>query len=648
MLCPPPPGRRRRPLLTLLLPALLFLPLTACEPPGDALAGAPETSDLLHASFDNFNDPDPNATAPTRNQDLTGRQVYPKDNWWNLEVTDFPVDPNSDAYIAFIGRDMRTHPDFAKPPYGIPYIVVPGDQPLEPITYVKYGNESDSEWSGRPGGFPIPVEARTEENWIQQGVPGGHTTGDRHLSIIDRDNWVLYELWNTYWNVELQRWEAGSGAVFDLNSNQRRPEGWTSADAAGMALFPGYVRYDEVFGQGEIEHAFRVTLSTTNGYVWPANHKAGATQGALPMGARLRLKPDVDLSGYPPEAQKIFRALKKYGLIVADNGGPLFITGTMDPRWNNHILNPAFHSLTGKDFEVLELGYEPETTEPPTSPPPPSDPPQDPPQDPPPSDPPQDPPPSDPPTENQLPTADPGGPYAEELGATVQLDGSGSSDPEGPVVGWAWDFGDGTKGSGERPTHVYPAAGTYTVSLIVKDGDDASSAAVETTVEIRETPKPNISLDAWIRTRSKQVRLYWTGAVGKRVDVERNGVVVKHTRNDGAARDMPPTTSGSYTYRLCERGTATCSNPSTVVYGATASAANMKLRTRVESDGKVRLDWSGAPGSRVDIERNGVVHRSTTNDGATKDRVPGSGTYKYRICEQDTGMCTAASTAVVP
>ena len=634
MVCPPPPGRRRRPITGVLLTAVVFLPLTACEPPADALAASPEIENSLLASLDNFNDPDPNAVGPTRNQDLTGRQVFPRDNWWNLEVTNAPVDPYSDDYIAFIGRDMRTHPDFAKPPYGIPYIVVPGDQPLEPITYVKYGNESDSEWSGRPGGFPIPVEARTEENWIQQGVPGGHTTGDRHLSIVDRDNWVLYELWNTYWNDELERWEAGSGAVFDLSINQRRPENWTSADAAGMALFPGYVRWDEVFGDGEIEHAFRVTLSTTNGMVWPANHKAGATQGALPMGARLRLKPDVDLSAYPPEAQKIFRALKKYGLIVADNGGPLFITGTMDPRWDNHVLNPAFHALTGKDFEVLELGWKPETTDPPTTPP-------------------QDPPPSDPPPENKAPTAVAGGPYAEDFGVAVQLDGSGSSDPEGPVAGWAWDFGDGADGSGERPTHIYPSAGTYTVTLVVEDGEGALSAPARTTVEIREEAVSNITLATRILTPSKRVRLDWSGAAGARVDIERNGVIVRGTKNDGATNDTPPGRSGSFSYRLCEQGTENCSKPSIVEFGGSPVTArtvdsSITLETRVEINGKVRLDWSGAPGSRVDIERNGVLFRATTNDGATKDRVPGPGAYTYRICEKETGTCSEASTAVVP
>ncbi len=409
---PPARGRGARPWLLVLVGCTISI--AGCEPPGEALEPPISTENALLATLDDFSNPPSDATYPVRNQDLSDRQVFPKDNWWNLDITNAPVDPGSYAYLEFIGLDMRTHPDFAPPPWGIPYIVVPGDQPLEPVTFVLYGYESDDEWAGRPGGYPIPIQARTEPNWIQQSVAGGHTTGDRHMSIIDRDNWILYELWNAYWNEELQRWEAGSGAVFDLSINHRRPEGWTSADAAGMALFPGYVRYDEAFGEGEIEHAFRVTLSVTNGYVWPANHRAGATPGALPMGARLRLKQSVDLSGYPPEAQKIFRAMKKYGLIVADNGGPMFVTGTMDPRWDNHTLNPAFHSLTAKDFEVIELGWRPEDPEePPTAPPPGEEPPTEP---PPPEEPPTEPPPPDeePPTEPPPPEEPPTEPTPDE------------------------------------------------------------------------------------------------------------------------------------------------------------------------------------------------------------------------------------------
>ena len=160
------------------------------------------------------------------------------------------------------------------------------------------------------------------------------------------------------------QWHAGSGAAFDLNSNTRRPEGWTSADAAGLAIVPGLVRYDEVFGSQEIGHTFRMTVRATNGYVYPASHHAGSSQGALPMGARLRLKASRNISGFTPEVQRIFRAMQRYGLIVADNGSDMYISGTYDTRWNNGVLNPAFSTLTANDVEVISLGYRPSTLPP--------------------------------------------------------------------------------------------------------------------------------------------------------------------------------------------------------------------------------------------------------------------------------------------
>jgi hypothetical protein len=142
-----------------------------------------------------------------------------------------------------------------------------------------------------------------------------------------------------------------------MSRNDRRPDGWTSADAAGLAIFPGLVRYDEALAAGEITHAFRVTTRGSNGYVWPASHAAGTNASAPPLGARLRLKASKDLSGFTPEVQRIFRAMKRYGLIVADNGSDMYISGTMDARWNNDVLNPAFSALTADDFEVLQLGW---------------------------------------------------------------------------------------------------------------------------------------------------------------------------------------------------------------------------------------------------------------------------------------------------
>ena len=303
--------------------------------------------------------------AAVRNEPLTGRQVFPVSNWWNQDISAAPVDPRSQQIIDWIsGRNTnpsairRLHPDFGPPPYGIPYVVVSGDQPRVPVTFVDYGDESDAGAPGLPG-YPVPDEARTSPNYIEGGIAGGGTSGDRHLLIVDRDRWLLYETFATRWNAAAARWEAGSGAVFDLATNGRRPEGWTSADAAGLAIFPGLIRYDEVFSGGEIRHAFRVTSRATNGYVWPASHRAGSTAGAPPLGARLRLKTTKDISGYTPELQRIFRAMQRYGLIVADNGSDMYVSGTMDARWNNDVLNPAFRSLTADDFDVIQLGITP-------------------------------------------------------------------------------------------------------------------------------------------------------------------------------------------------------------------------------------------------------------------------------------------------
>jgi hypothetical protein len=304
------------------------------------------------------------------NEDLTGFQVFPADNWWNLEITSAPVDDSSQELIDWVsGRTpsnptavRRLHPDFGPPPYGMPYITVPGDQPLMPVAFVLYGGESDPGAPGRPPGYPIPTEARTLPGYIEGGVPGGGSSGDRHMLLIDRDHWLLFETWATRWNSTLSRWEAGSGAVWNLSTNDRRPEGWTSADAAGLAIFPGLIRCDEAFGTEPIRHAFRFTARDTNGYVWPASHEAGSNPDAPPMGARFRLKASKDLSGYTPEVRRIFQAMKTYGLILADNGSDMYIQGTMDARWDNDILNPAFATLTADDFEVIRLGWTPQTS----------------------------------------------------------------------------------------------------------------------------------------------------------------------------------------------------------------------------------------------------------------------------------------------
>jgi hypothetical protein len=287
--------------------------------------------------------------------DFGGRRLFPDDNWWNLDISNAPVDPQSSAYIDYVGRTRASHPDFGPPPYGIPYIGVGGDQSRVPITFTAYGSESDSGFGGEPG-YPIPAAAATQPNYIEGGVPGGGSSGDRHLLVVDRDRWLLFELFAAHWNAGAQRWEAASGAVFNLASNARRPEGWTSADAAGLAILPGLVRYDEAV-RGPIRHALRVTVRATNGYVWPASHRAGSSSGALPMGARLRLKATKDSSSYPTYIRNIFRGMQTHGLIVADNGSDLYVTGAMDSRWNNSELNPAFAALRGDDFDVIQLGW---------------------------------------------------------------------------------------------------------------------------------------------------------------------------------------------------------------------------------------------------------------------------------------------------
>ncbi|MDQ6800980.1 MAG: hypothetical protein M3041_09105 [Acidobacteriota bacterium] len=300
-----------------------------------------------------------------RGGDLPGPlPLFPADHWWNVDISSAPVDANSTAYINFIGASKRLHPDFggesgvpSAPIYGMPYIVVAGSQPLVPVVF-DYDDESDPGAPGRPPGYPIPEQAKSEQRWIEGGLAGNdpRADGDRHMLIVDRDNRILYELYALRWTG---RWEAGSGAVFPLDSNTQRPDGWTSADAAGLEILPGLVRYDEVFGSAPIRHGFRFTVRSSNGYVFPGSHRAGSTSGALPMGARLRLKGSKDISAFAEPVRRIFQAMKTYGLIVADNGTDMYISGTYDTSWDNDVLNPAFAALTASDFEVVKLGWRP-------------------------------------------------------------------------------------------------------------------------------------------------------------------------------------------------------------------------------------------------------------------------------------------------
>jgi hypothetical protein len=301
--------------------------------------------------------------------------LFPADNWWNADISKAPKDTNSAKFITFIGTTRKLHPDMGASAHdpndtqqidGLPYIVVAGTQKLVPVTF-RYSGESDTGAPGRPAGYPIPEQVKTKAGWMEGGAPAGSTStndsnkGDRHMLIVDKDNKILYELFAAKWNATAKRWEAGSGAVWPLTQNRRRTEGWTSADASGMAILPGLIRYDEAFGTAPIKHALRVTVRATNGFVFPASHKAGSTTGALPMGARLRLKSTVNISSYPAHVQRIFQAMKTYGLIVADNGSDMFITGTSDPRWDAQMggMNTAFKALNASMFEVVKLGWKP-------------------------------------------------------------------------------------------------------------------------------------------------------------------------------------------------------------------------------------------------------------------------------------------------
>ncbi|MCX7013841.1 MAG: hypothetical protein NTW86_15030 [Candidatus Sumerlaeota bacterium] len=287
--------------------------------------------------------------------------LLPATNWWNANVSQAPLDPHSQQIIDFInnGGNRPLHPDWGAAPYGIPYCTVAGDQPLANVVF-QYDDESDHAAPGRPPGYPIPTEAKTQAGWIEGCVAGGGASGDRHMLIVDCDHRILFELYALHWVASRNRWEAGSGAIWPLDDNTRRPDTWTSADAAGLAILPGLVRYDEVYGPDPIRHAFRFTVRDSAGYcVYPASHVAGGNPSAPPLGARLRLKAGVDISTFDPHVQKIFQAMKTYGLILADNGSDMYITGSYDPRWDMDVYVPAFRGLHASDFEAIQLGWKP-------------------------------------------------------------------------------------------------------------------------------------------------------------------------------------------------------------------------------------------------------------------------------------------------
>jgi hypothetical protein len=268
--------------------------------------------------------------------------VFPADNPWNQRVDRLPVAADSGRLIAEIGLGSHVHPDFGSgtyngEPIGIPYAIVSNRTRRVPVAF-QYASESDRRRYPLPANVPI------------EGGPS--STGDRHVIVVDRQSCVDYELFSAYPRDGGRRWTAGSGAIFNLRSDHLRPAGWTSADAAGLPILPGLARYDEV-ARGAIDHALRFTAPCTGrSYVYPARHVASTCSGP-PMGLRVRLRANVDISGLPRQARVVAEALKRYGMLLADNGSPWYISGAPNAGWNNDALH-ALGGLSGRDFEVVD------------------------------------------------------------------------------------------------------------------------------------------------------------------------------------------------------------------------------------------------------------------------------------------------------
>jgi hypothetical protein len=278
---------------------------------------------------------------------IGGCTVFPPDSPWNTDISGYPVHPNSDNYIDSIGRDTSLHPDFGTvwngAPNGIPYVTVPPGQPKVALSFT-YAEESDL----YP--YPIPADAPIEG--------GPHGTGDRHVLVVETGECRLYELFDAWPEGGGTSWRAMSGAIFDLASNALRPDQWTSADAAGLPILPGLVRYEEVVEQGEIHHALRFTVKRSQrGYIHPATHAASSNTdpNLPPMGLRVRMKASYDCSERTSEVQVICAALKRYGMFVADNGGDWFLSGAPNPSWSDDNLHDL-KTITGDAFEVVDTG----------------------------------------------------------------------------------------------------------------------------------------------------------------------------------------------------------------------------------------------------------------------------------------------------
>jgi hypothetical protein len=328
---------------------LVFLQISACS----------KKENTTPASKNNGNNSNGNTvttggsgnTCNVQLADAENIAIFPADNSWNQDISASAVDPNSSQIISNFST-AKLKADFGSglwdnAPIGIPYTVVCGSQPKVKVTFRanandgNYGNESD------PGPYPIPSNAPIE----------GNGQGDSHVIVVDKDNKILYELYNA--SLNNGQWEASSGAIFDLTSDKLRPVGWTSADAAGLPIFPGLVRYEEVV-KGTIDHAIRFTLQSpnvkSNSYISPARHGVGTSGGqySLPFGAKIRLKASFNISTYSPNLKIILTAMKKYGLILADIGSNMYISGAPDDRWDNDDLQ-KLGAIAASNFEVIKL-----------------------------------------------------------------------------------------------------------------------------------------------------------------------------------------------------------------------------------------------------------------------------------------------------
>ncbi|MEX0682043.1 MAG: hypothetical protein WD904_04885 [Dehalococcoidia bacterium] len=304
--------------------------------------------------------PSPNTATPTPAPNQTpvtsgepDCAIFPEDNWWNTDISQSPVHANSAAFITSIGANTDLHPDFGTvwegKPIGIPYVIVGAGQPKVPVTF--YYDDSD------PGPYPIPPNAPVEGQPVGQSN-SANFGGDRHVIVVDESDCTLYETFDSHPVNGGQSWDTGSAAIFDLSSNALRPDTWTSADAAGLPIFAGLVRYSEVVEEGVINHALRFTVSDTRqAFIHPATHYASElTSPNLPaMGQRFRMKANYDCSWASSEVQAICTALKKYGMFVADNGSDWYISGAPDPRWDDDRIGDL-KDIPGSAFEAVETG----------------------------------------------------------------------------------------------------------------------------------------------------------------------------------------------------------------------------------------------------------------------------------------------------